>query len=277
MDHRPIGVFDSGVGGLTSVKELHRLLPGEDIVYFGDTGRVPYGTRSAESIRRYAAQDITFLAEQGVKAILAACGTVSSNFTGADYDSLGLDIPFVAIVEPASEAAAAATQNGRIGVLATPASIRSGVYERSIPRYRQGVEVFANAGSLLVPLAENGMTTPGHPITTPALELYLTPLLDKGIDTLLLGCTHYPLLIDSIRALVGEEITLVDAGAAGAAHLRGILEEKGLLSENKTGETRYFVSDTVENFLSVAANFLDGDVGGKCEYVNIDLVDYKKE
>lgn len=274
MDNRPIGVFDSGVGGLTVVKELQSTLPGEDILYFGDTGRVPYGTRSREIIRRYAAQDIRYLLAHNVKAIVAACGTVSANFTEEDARALGVDVPFRTIVLPATRKACALSKRGRIGVIATPAAIRSGAYERAVRGISPEAKVFGNPCPLLVPLVENGMTALDCRITRLAVEMYLEPLIAEQIDTLILGCTHYPILYGLIDDVLHGQVTLIDAGAAAASELQAELTAAGKLAgQGHRGETRYRVTDAVDNFVEVAHNFLDREVSGSIEYVDIHSIE----
>lgn len=274
MDNRPIGVFDSGVGGLTVVRELQALLPGEDILYFGDTGRVPYGTRSRQIIRKYAAQDIQYLVSNGVKAVVAACGTVSANFSVDDVRAMGCALPYITIVEPASRAACAQSKTGRIGVIATSASIRSGAYDRHIAALRPDTEVFGGACPLLVPLAENGLTQTDNPIACLTVDMYLRPLRRENIDTLILGCTHYPLFRDLIDQLLEYRVALVDAGAAAAATAGQVLRDAGLLAaENRAGTTRYHVTDTVDNFLEVAQLFLQGMDADAVQYVDIEQIE----
>ncbi|MFR1434155.1 MAG: glutamate racemase [Acutalibacteraceae bacterium] len=188
MDNRPIGIFDSGLGGLTAVRQLLRLLPGEDIVYFGDTGRVPYGNRSRETIARYARQDCRFLLENDVKLLIAACGTVSS----AAADILEeMPVPAFGVVEPAAKAAVEATHSGRIGVIGTSATVRSGAFQRCITDLRQDVQVIMQACPLFVPLVENGWIDREDPVARGMAERYLQPLREQRIDTLILGCTHF--------------------------------------------------------------------------------------
>jgi glutamate racemase len=272
MDNRPIGVFDSGVGGLTSVRELHKILPGEDIVYFGDTGRVPYGSRSKQTIRKYAAQDVKYLMTYDVKVVLAACNSVSANLPEQKFRELGLDVPFYETVMPAAREACAVSAEGRIGVIATTATIRSGAFGRALRSIRPTAKLFGNAAPLLVPLVENGMTAPDNPITRLALELYLEPLIREEIDTLILGCTHYPMLTAMIDDILHSKVQLVDSGAAAARELRVMLCEEGLQADRETGDTIYRVTDTVENFTAVAKNFLFENIADKVEYVDIDVV-----
>lgn len=274
MDNRPIGVFDSGVGGLTTVRELRKLLPGEDIVYFGDTGRVPYGTRSREIIRKYAAQDIRFLARHDVKAIIAACGTVSANFSEKDVRDLGIDLPYTTIVLPATRNACAMSAQGRVGVIATPAAIRSGAYGKAVRSIAPGTKVFGNACPLLVPLAENGMTAADNPIARLAVELYLKPLIAEEIDTLILGCTHYPLFYDLVNEVLEYKVTLIDAGAAAARELQAALAGAGMTAEeDREGTARYYVTDQPEGFVEVARHFLGGEFSGTVEYVDIQEIE----
>ena len=188
MDHRPIGVFDSGLGGLTAVRELRRLLPGEDIIYFGDTGRVPYGSRSREILVRYARQDVAFLRTFDLKAIVVACGTVST--TALEVLVRENDIPVWGVVEPAAQAAAQATRNGRVGLIGTQATIRSGAYERQIAQENPAIQVLTGACPLFVPLVENGRFRPGDIVAETVAAEYLAPMREAGVDTLVLGCTH---------------------------------------------------------------------------------------
>jgi glutamate racemase len=272
MDNRPIGVFDSGVGGLTSVRELHKILPGEDIVYFGDTGRVPYGSRSKQTIRKYAAQDVKYLMTYDVKVVLAACNSVSANLPEQKFRELGLDVPFYETVMPAAREASAVSAEGRIGVIATTATIRSGAFGRALGSIRPTAKLFGNAAPLLVPLVENGMTAPDNQITRLALQQYLEPLIREEIDTLILGCTHYPMLTAIIDDILHSKVQLVDSGAAAARELRVMLCEEGMQADRETGDTVYRVTDTVENFTAVAKNFLFENIADKVEYVDIDVV-----
>ena len=255
MDERPIGVFDSGLGGLTAARALAEILPGEDILYFGDTGRVPYGSRGAEVIRRYARQDAAFLLGQGVKAVVCACGTVSS-VAGEDL-AAGMDCPFIEVVSPAARAAVGATRNHRVGVIATAATIASGRFPEAIRSLDPEAQVLARACPLFVPLVEGGHIAPGDPIAGPAVAYYLRELRDWGADTLILGCTHYPLLAPLIRDYLGEAVRLVSSGEEAAFTTRALLAERGLLSSRtKGGSSRYFVTDPGGSFAAVAEVFL---------------------
>lgn len=255
MDTRPIGVFDSGLGGLTALRELAALLPGEDLLYFGDTGRVPYGSRGEEVITRYAQEDAAFLLSQGVKAVVCACGTVSSVAGERLRQKTGC--PFIEVVTPAAQAAAKATRTGRVGVIATAATIRSGKFPAALRALDPAITILDLACPLFVPLVEDGHIAPDDPIAVPAVEHYLAPLRKKGIDTLILGCTHYPLLAPLIQAFLGEGVTLVSSGREAARAAKGILAEQGLLSSQTAGGSRrYFVTDAGGSFSTVAEVFL---------------------
>lgn len=261
MDRRPIGVFDSGLGGLTAVRELEAILPDEKIVYFGDTGRVPYGTRGSEVIRRYAADDCAFLERHDVKMIIAACGTVSS-VAGDIIHSRS--VPCVDVVEPTAREAVAATKNNRIGIIGTSATVKSGSYAKVIEALLPEALVFSQECPMLVPLVENGWIGEDDKIAALAVERYLEPLKEQGIDTLILGCTHFPLLVPHIAAYLGKDVALISAGAAAAKACAHILRREELLGEG-SGGTEFFVSDKGQNFKAVAKTFL----GRECDSVNV--------
>ena len=260
MDTRPIGVFDSGLGGLTAVRQLRRLLPGEDIVYFGDTGRVPYGSRGHDVIVRYAQQDIRFLLSQNVKFIMAACGTVSSTYPSAE--AAQLPVPYTGVIGAAARAAAAATKNKRIGVIGTAATIRSDSYATQLKDLVPGVQIFARACPLFVPLVENGYVN-GDKVTQLMIEEYLTPVRDSGIVTLILGCTHYPLLRGVIGSIMGDQVQLVNPAYETSLALKQLLTEKDLLNQGSVEEEfpyRFYVSDAAEKFKNFANSILPYDV-----------------
>ena len=268
MDKRPIGVFDSGLGGLTAVRELSRLLPGEDIVYFGDTGRVPYGSRSKETIIKYARQDVAFLNTFDLKAIVIACGTVST--TALEVLRAENRIPVLGVVDPAVRAAAAVSASGKIGLIGTEASIRSGAYERALATLRPDAVVYPKACPLFVPLVENGRFQRGDAVAELVVEEYLSPLKAAGVDTLVLGCTHYPLLREVIGAYMGSGVTLIDVGGACARRVAEVLEGSDSLNGSAGGgEHRYFVSDSVDGFARLASMFLGEDVGEDVQQVDI--------
>ena len=268
MDNRPIGVFDSGLGGLTAVRELQRLLPGEDIIYFGDTGRGPYGGRSKDTIIRYARQDVAFLRTFDLKAIVIACGTVST--TALDVLTAENDIPVWGVVEPAARAAAQATRNGKVGLIGTQATIRSGAYERRIARGAPQIRVMAAACPLFVPLVENGRFRRGDIVAETVVGEYLEPFRTAGVDTLVLGCTHYPLLTEIIGDYMGPEVTLIDVGRTCAdAVARHLTDMDALSGPGRTGESRYYVSDSAEDFSRLATVFLRRDVEESVTQVDI--------
>ena len=254
MDRRPIGVFDSGLGGLTAVRQLLELLPAEDIVYFGDTGRVPYGTRGTAVIQRYAKEDCRFLLQQDVKLIIAACGTVSSV---APQVLSSLPVPAIGVVEPTAAAAVAATHSGKIGIIGTSATVRSGSFAQAVQALRPDAEIFAAACPLFVPLVENGWIDRDDPVTRLTVARYLEPLRARGIDTLILGCTHFPLLIPLLQDFFGDSVSLIDAGREAANACARLLQEKHALNPvKKAGDCRFYVTDRPDNFTEVAEMFL---------------------
>ena len=255
ISRRPIGIFDSGLGGLSAVREIRTLLPRETLVYFGDTGRVPYGTRSTQTIRRYAAQDIRFLLSHAdCKAVVVACGTVSAN--ALDVLCAENDIPIIGVIDPAVTAAQHATKNGRIGVIATPSTIASGAYERALHRADPTISVTSAACALFVPLVENGFVDADDPIPRLTAERYLEPIRASGADTLILGCTHYPLLAPVISRVL-PDVTLIDTGREAAHRLHALLTERNLHTASDTpGSSSFFVSDEPQGFANAAARFL---------------------
>lgn len=263
MDHRPIGVFDSGLGGLSAVRQLRRCLPKEDIVYFGDTGRVPYGTRSEETIARYARQDSRFLLERDVKLIIAACGTVSSVAGNVLRE---LPVPAIGVVQPAAEAALAATRNRRVGVIGTNATVRSGAFQKRLTE--GGCTVFTNACPLFVSLVEQGWIDPADPVVRLTAQRYLEPLREQEVDTLILGCTHFPLLSEAIREVMGADVTLIDTGREAALAAAALLESGEALSGRESGSLHFFVSDRTDGFARVAAMFLGETVDAAVSQVN---------
>ena len=272
MDNRPIGVFDSGLGGLTGVRELRRRLPHENIVYFGDTGRVPYGSRSPETILQYARQDIAFLLSKDVKCIMAACGTVSSTYPAAEAEKL--PVPYLGVVDAAAREAAFSTRNRRIGVIGTAATIRSRSYEALLRRLVPGVEITARPCPLFVPLVEAGYVDHSAPdkqeITKLVIAQYLTEIRDAGVDTLILGCTHYPLLTDIIREIMGPEVSLVNAGAESVHTLHDALARRQLLAPEGTGQALLCTSDRPEGFGQMARRFLQEEPTAPVRLVDIE-------
>ena len=261
MSDGAIGVFDSGVGGLTCVRELIRLMPHEDIIYLGDTARVPYGTRSRDTIARYAAQDIAFMEKHCVKLLLVACGTVSSVMQSERiFDGSKIDC-YSGVIIPAADAACEATRNKRIGVIATPATVRSGCYEFEISRQRPDITVYSQACPLLVPLAENGYTFVGCEPAEFFVREYLTPLKEKDIDTLILGCTHYPLFEEVIQRFMGDGVTLVSSSAVTAQQtFEALKAQKALKPDSHKAQIELYCTDSVELFKENVARFVGGDI-----------------
>lgn len=268
MNSKAIGIFDSGIGGLTCVKEICRLLPHENIVYFGDTARLPYGTRSRETIEQYAKQDIDFILSCDVKLVIAACGTVSSLMGGVKQVN---GISFSGVVTPAVQAACAATYNGRIGVIGTPATIKSGAYGKAIRGIRQDCAVFGNSCPLFVPMAENGITSKDDLVVKEMCRRYLEPIKRENVDTLILGCTHYPMFHDAIAEYMGENVTLISSGAQAARFAESVLARNNLFNESETeGERVFYSSDSAEMFEENAALFLGEKIHGSVKRVNIE-------
>lgn len=262
MDNRPIGVFDSGLGGLTAMRTLVEAMPNEDIIYLGDTGRVPYGGRSRDTIIKYARQDIEFLLSHGIKAIAVACGTVST--VALEQIAEEYDTPVFGVVEPAAWKAAHLSRSGRIGIIGTVNSVNSGAYDRAIHRFLPHSETFSTACPLFVPLVENGRIHRGDKVIELVVEEYLSDLREKNIDTLILGCTHYPLLSEVIGDFMGHDVQLVSPGAETAEYLIKKLKQADALAEpNRQGSRRYYVTDSPEGFLRQASLFMGGDIGGE--------------
>ena len=258
MDNRAIGVFDSGLGGLTAVRQIRAILPSENIIYFGDTSRVPYGGRSHETLLKFARQDVRFMRSFDIKAILVACGTVSTN--ALPELTAENDLPILGVVEPACRRAAALTKTRRVGLIATAASVRTGAYAQGIHRIDGGIEVLSRACPLFVPLVENGRYQPGDIVVETVAREYLEPLKAAGIDVLILGCTHYPLLAPVIAEIMGPEVQLINTGAQAAWELKHELEQRDMLAEERRGDALYCVSDRPEDFGLLAGQFLQEDV-----------------
>ena len=246
-----IGVFDSGLGGLSAVKEFLRVLPQEKIIYFGDTGRVPYGTRSRDTIRKYAVQDTNFLLKHNVKMIVAACGTVSS--VAGDLLRETLPVPYTGVVNPTAYTAVRVTRNGRIGVIGTAATVNSHSYKLRLQKLEPRVKVYEQAGPLFVPLVENGVIDRCDIITMAVVARYLSPLKEQGVDTLILGCTHFPLLREAIHDFMGPNVRLIDSGLETAVYAAKVLgQEKLLCTRFEQPQPEFYVSDTPDGFTAVA-------------------------
>jgi glutamate racemase len=251
----PIGIFDSGIGGLTVVRQIHRTLPREDLIYLGDTARVPYGTKSPATVIRFACEDTAFLLRHKVKAVVVACNTASAWALPTLQREFML--PIFGVIEPGVRMALAQSRNRRIGVIATRATVRSQAYPSSIRARDPRVRVWARACPLLVPLVEEGWLK--HSVTKAVLREYLAPLLRQRVDTLVLGCTHYPLLKSAIQVLAGRSVQLVDSAESCADYVREGLENLGLLTHGRRrkGIIQPFVTDDVDRFQAMAARFLD--------------------
>lgn len=257
-DNRPIGVFDSGLGGLTVLKELEKELPNESFVYFGDTGRVPYGTKSNAIIKQYAIQDEKFLLSKDVKYIIAACGTVSAVAADTAKD---LPVKFMGVVENAAKDAVNKTKNKKIGVIGTAATINNKAYEKYISKHLPDAEVVSVACPLFVPLVESGWISKEDPVVKTTAQRYLDPIKEKGVDTLILGCTHYPILSEIIGEIMGKEVTLINAGISTAKAVKEELKSLDILNESKGNPKReFYVSDKTTSFSKVAKILLGGEV-----------------
>lgn len=253
MPERAIGVFDSGVGGLTVLKELRRQVPNESLVYLGDTARVPYGTKSPPTVLRYAQEAARFLSAKRVKLLVVACNTASA--VALDDLSERYQLPVVGVIEPGAKRALEVTQNHSIGVIGTEGTIRSGAYERVLQASSPEVKVYSTACPLFVPLAEEGWAS--HEVARLAAREYLAPLLDRGIDTLVLGCTHYPLLRDTLQSVVGPGVRLVDSAEETAKEVKRQLSGEQLLqSIRQVDSPSFFVTDISDRFERVGSAFL---------------------
>jgi len=249
----PIGIFDSGVGGLTVFKEVASLLPHEDIIYLGDTARVPYGTRSPQTIIKYSQEITSFLLRQGIKLLVVACNTSSA----VSLPSLkkANDIPIIGVIEPGARRAAEMTQNKHVGIIGTEGTVKSRAYEHAIQVIDQRIKVVSRACPLFVPLAEEGWVD--NQVARLTAQGYLRPLCEKAIDTLVLGCTHYPLLEGIIKEIMGDEVCLVNSAQETAKEVQRALEAEELtLSGKKKGSYRFYVTDNAERFIRVGERFL---------------------
>lgn len=253
----PIGVFDSGIGGLTVVREIMRQMPNERIIYFGDTARLPYGSKSKETVTRFSRQIVRFLESYQVKTIVAACNTASAY--ALDEIEKESDIPMIGVVRPGARAASEVTRNGKIGVIGTQATISSHIYSQYIQEFlNKDVKIYGKACPLFVPLVEEGLLQ--DPVTDEIARRYLSELIDSDIDTLILGCTHYPLIRSTVGRIMGENVTLVNPAYETARELKKMLTETDMLNEEepKLGDNRYqfYVSDMAEKFKQFANSII---------------------
>lgn len=254
MKQNPIGIFDSGIGGLTVLREITRLLPGEETIYLGDTARVPYGSKSRETVLRYSREVTAYLRKHDVKMIVAACNTASAY--AVKELKAELDIPVTGVIEPGARAACEATRAGKVGVIGTTGTVKSGAYVDAIREIDPKVETFVKACPLFVPLVEEGWAD--DEVTAAIARRYLAELIEAGIDTLVLGCTHYPLLKKTIADVAGPSITLIDSAAATGAEVARILKDKDMLRDGPSSGRdahRFFVTDSPETFTAVGGTF----------------------
>lgn len=251
--NNPIGIFDSGIGGLTVVKQLLRMLPNENLVYFGDTARVPYGTKSKKLIRQYALEDAAFLMKFDIKLLVIACNSASA--AAVDLLKSALPVPVTGVIDPGVHAAIRASRNRRIGVIGTTATIGSNAYNDSLKKLDPDVKVFGQPCPILVSLVEEGWS--GEEVTRLAVRKYLEPLLEARVDTLILGCTHYPVIKDLIQQEAGQDVRLIDSGEETALVVRGMLEKLNMERKSaEPGAVDFYVSDIPGKFDEVGTRFL---------------------
>ena len=259
MDTRPIGIFDSGVGGLTVVDKMSRLLPDEKIIYFGDTARVPYGNKSKETVTRFSKEIVDFLRKFKVKLIIVACNTASS--LSLNILERSFPVPIVGVITPGVREAVKESPTQRIGVIGTESTVNSKSYEKEIKFLSKKAHVFQKACLLFVPLAENNWL--GGEITEKISKEYLSPLVKKKIDTIILGCTHYPLLKKVIQKTVGKKIKLIDSSEAVARYTKDLLERKHMRNNSKKKRIQFFASDNTRSFTKLAKVFLGKNIKSK--------------
>ena len=263
MNNNPIGVFDSGIGGLTVVKEIINQLPNENIVYLGDTARVPYGTRGQEVIKKFALELTNFLLKKKVKILVVACNTISA--TCLDVIEYISTVPVLGVIQPAVDEVLKTTKSGIIGVIGTPATISTKVYEKKIKRKNPKVKVLMKACPLFVPIAEEGLTS--DKATELIAKRYLLEFKGTNIDTLILGCTHYPLIKKVIQKVMGKKVNLIDSAKPTAKKLKMLLTEKNLLNRNKIAKYQFLVTDAPDRVYNVAKSFLGQTLDGKLKKV----------
>ena len=266
MAWKSIGIFDSGVGGLTVLKEVVKALPQEDTIYLGDTARVPYGTKSPETVTRYALQVTSFLVRRDIKLLVVACNTASA----VSLESLNghFSIPIIGVIEPGARRAVSVTRTGKVGIIGTAATIQSSAYAKAIKRMNREIEVVTRACPLFVPLAEEGWVD--NEVVRLTARIYLQGLREEGVDTLVLGCTHYPLLKGIIAEVMGDEVQLVDSAEETARTVAETLNERGILRpSSEKGNHHYFVTDVPAGFIRVGNRFLGGRLGDVYQ-VNLD-------
>lgn len=258
IKNKPIGIFDSGIGGLTVLKEISRILPNESIAYFGDTARVPYGTKSKETVIKFSVQDADFLMDLDVKMIVVACNTASS--LSLDVLKRRYDIPLVGVIEPGARKAASITNKMKVGVIGTKATVLSGIYEKEVKSFNPGINVVSVSCPLFVPLVEEGWLAGA--VTKQIAKVYLEPLKKSGIDVLILGCTHYPLLKPVIQDVIGRRVLLVDSAKETAKEVKKIIEENGIYKNRKEKPVyKFYASDEPLLFRKIGERFLGRSIG----------------
>lgn len=256
-NNKSIGIFDSGVGGLTVAKEVLSKIPDESIIYLGDTARVPYGTKSKRTIIKYAESNVNFLLSKGIKILIVACNTASAHAVTLLKEKL--EIPVLGVIEPGVKKAAAITKNGKIGIIGTPSTIKSNAYQSKLLEINPELEIFSKACPLFVPIAEEGWQKSDVAMLT--TEKYLSELKDSGIDVLILGCTHYPLLKDTISKFMGKNVSLIDSAEETAFVADKILNNENIRTKAKDSkQDEYFLTDTADTFIKVAKNFLGENI-----------------
>ena len=270
MQGLSIGMFDSGIGGLTVLKEVRHLLPRENIIYLGDTARVPYGNKSPYTVTRYALETALFLLAKGIKALVIACNTSSA--LSLNILKKKLPIPVFGVIDPAASAAARQTKNKRVGVIGTKATVKSMAYERAVRRVDRHVQVLSQACPLFVPIVEEGWED--SEVAHLIVRKYLTQFHNSGIDVLVMGCTHYPILQRTIRAEIGSDVFIVNTGRETAMQVQELLGARGLLKDSGRGKSSYFVTDSPETFSEVGSRFLGEPIKGVKLVKNLDLKDF---
>ncbi len=256
MDNRPIGVFDSGLGGLTVLKEIMKLMPGESIVYFGDSGRAPYGTKSEKTILKYTFQNMRFLLNHDIKMVVIACNTMSA-YAYKDVVK-SFDIPIIEVIKPGAGAGVAGTKNKKLGIIGTSATINSKAYENAVSTIDSSIETYSRACPLFVPIVEEGRRWWDNDIAIRIAEEYLTPLKIEGVDTLVLGCTHYPLLYNTISRVMGENVKLVSSALETAREVKSTIVSADMARDASLKPVyRYYTSDSVEKFEPLCSEILE--------------------
>ena len=265
MNNNPIGIFDSGIGGLTVTREIIKLMPNESIIYLGDTARVPYGPRSKEVITKFALEMVNFLLRRKVKFLIVACNTISA----VAYEEIKRlsPVPILGVLKPAVAKAAKVSKNGKIGVIGTVGTIKSNAYGKLLKSFRPDAQIFSCACPLFVPLAEEGLNH--HQATKLVAKEYLGDLISKRVDTLILGCTHYPLLLDTIKETIGDGVIIIDSSRPTAQMLKERLKEADLLNKRGKASYHFFVTDAPERVFKVASRFFGEKINGRLKKINL--------